>query len=98
MLNDNNAARLKEGVKGLEVLTRFTLAVLALASGVYTYLGVRSLLDGPPTLVFFAAVIYSAAVAVAIYSFWMFMMRFLPLMRDATRRWAMIGVMLLGSA
>lgn len=98
MLNDNNAARLREAVKGLEVLTRFTLAVLALASGVYTYLGVRSLLDGPPTLVFFAAVIYSAAVSVAIYSFWMFMMRFLPLMRDATRRWAMIAVMLLGSA
>ena len=97
MLNDNNAARLREAVKGLDLMSRFTLAVLALASGVYTYLGVRSLLDGPPQLVFFASIIYSAAVSVAIYAFWMYLLRFLPMMQDAMRRWAMIGVMVLGS-
>ena len=36
MLDNNNAARLREGVKNLETMTRFALAVLALASGVYT--------------------------------------------------------------
>ena len=35
------ARRLKNHIAGLETMTRFALAVLALASGVYTYLGVR---------------------------------------------------------
>ena len=39
--------RLHDGVAAVEIMTRFALAVLALASGVYTYLGVRSILDGP---------------------------------------------------
>jgi hypothetical protein len=54
-------------------------------------------LDGPPQLVFFASIIYSAAVSVAIYAFWSYLMRLLPMMQDAMRRWAMIGVMMLGS-
>ena len=49
--------RLQDGVLAVETMTRFALAVLALASGVYTYLGVRSLLDGSATAVFFAAII-----------------------------------------
>lgn len=97
MLDQNNAARLKEGVKSLELMTRFALATLALASGVYTYLGVRSLIDGSADMVFFAAIIYSAAVSVGIYAFWTYMMRFLPLMRDSARRGALIAVMALGS-
>lgn len=60
--------RLHDGIEAVETMTRFALAVLALASGVYTYLGVRSLLDGSPTSTFFAALIYSAAVSVAIYA------------------------------
>ena len=66
----HNVVRLSETVTGIEGMTRFALAVLALASGVYTYLGVRGLLDGSATFVFFAAIIYSAAVSVAIYAFW----------------------------
>ncbi|NOZ32717.1 MAG: hypothetical protein GXP01_06510 [Alphaproteobacteria bacterium] len=97
MLDDNNAARLIQGVKGLEMMTRFALAVLALASGVYTYLGVKSLLDGDAAEVFFAAVIYSTAVSVGIYAFWIYLMRFLPLMRDGVRRLALVAVMALGS-
>src|SRR6478736_1543689 len=79
MLGKHNAARLNETIKGVETMTRFALAVLALASGVYTYLGVRGILDGSATFVFFAAIIYSAAVSVAIYAFWSFMLRFVQL-------------------
>jgi hypothetical protein len=43
---------LRDGVSRLEVTTRVTLGVLALASGVYTYLGVRDLLNGDATVVF----------------------------------------------
>lgn len=81
-----NAFRLSETVRGVETMTRFSLAVLALASGVYTYLGVRGLLDGSATFVFFAAIIYSAAVSVAIYAFWTFMMRFIPLVTSGVQR------------
>lgn len=90
--------RLQDGVIAVETMTRFALAVLALASGVYTYLGVRSLLDGSPTAVFFAAIIYSASVSVAIYAFWSYMARFYPHVTGAAGRGAMIGVMALGCA
>jgi hypothetical protein len=82
----NTASRLDHTVKGVETMTRFALAVLALASGVYTYLGVRGLLDGSATFVFFAAIIYSAAVSVAIYAFWSFMLRFVPLVTSGLQR------------
>ncbi len=90
--------RLQDGVLAVETMTRFALAVLALASGVYTYLGVRSLLDGSPTAVFFAAIIYAASVSVAIYAFWSYMARFYPHVTGAASRGAMIGVMTLGCA
>ena len=35
---------LRDGIQRLEVTSRVTLGVLALGSGVYTYLGVRELL------------------------------------------------------
>ncbi|WP_417307770.1 hypothetical protein [Devosia sp.] len=96
MLGRSNAARLNETAKGIETMTRFALAVLALASGVYTYLGVRGLLDGSATFVFFAAIIYSAAVAVGIYAFWSFMLRFVPLVISATQRAALFLTMAVG--
>ncbi len=86
MLRRNNAARIQQTLTGVETMTRFALAVLALASGVYTYLGVRDLLDGTATFVFFAAIIYSAAVSVAIYAFWTFMMRFVPIVTSGVQR------------
>lgn len=98
MLVKNNAARLNETVKGIETMSRFALAVLALASGVYTYLGVRELLDGSATFVFFAAIIYSAAVSVAIYAFWSYMMRFVPLVVSGVQRLALFAVMAIGCA
>jgi hypothetical protein len=93
-----NAYRLNETVKGVETMSRFALAVLALASGVYTYLGVRGLLDGSASFVFFAAVIYSAAVSVAIYAFWSFMLRFVPLVTSGVQRIGLFLTMAVGCA
>ena len=92
----NNAYRLNETVKGVETMSRFALAVLALASGVYTYLGVRGILDGSASFVFFAAIIYSAAVSVAIYAFWTFMMRFVPLVTSGAQRIGLFVTMAIG--
>lgn len=91
------ATPLREGVQRLEITLRVTLATLALASGVYTYLGVRDLLTGQATIVFFAAIIYAVAVSVGIYAFWLFLMRFLPHVRDFVSRLLLFVAMLLGS-
>jgi len=88
---------LAKGVARLEVTLKLTTAILALAAGVYTYLGVRELLNGSPTTVFFAAVIYSVAVSVGIYAFWVFLMQFMPHVVSRTGRTLMFGCMLLGS-
>src|SRR4051794_23777076 len=83
---------LREGIQRLEITSRVTLGVLALASGVYTYLGARELLTGNATVMFFAAVIYSVAVSIGIFAFWSFLMRLLPHIVDHT------GRILLGAA
>jgi hypothetical protein len=88
---------LSNGVTRLEGTMKLTTAILALAAGVYTYLGVRELLNGSPTTVFFAAVIYSVAVSVGIYAFWVFLMQFMPHVIDRAGRGLMFGCMLLGS-
>jgi hypothetical protein len=93
----SNSLLLSKGVARLEVTLKLTTAILALAAGVYTYLGVRELLNGSPTTVFFAAVIYSVAVSVGIYAFWVFLMHFMPHVVDRTGRALMFGCMLLGS-
>jgi hypothetical protein len=90
--------RLTDGVAAVETMTRFALAVLALASGVYTYLGARTILDGSPTAVFFAAVIYSVSVSIGIYAFWSYMARFYPHVTTRTGRTAMLFVMAVGAA
>jgi hypothetical protein len=91
------ARQLRDGVEALELTTKITLAILALASGVYTYLGVRDLLDGSAAVTFFAAIIYSVAVSVGIYAFWIFLMRFMPHVRRRGQQGALIAAMLLGS-
>jgi hypothetical protein len=93
----SNSLLLSKGVARLEITLKLTTAILALAAGVYTYLGVRELLNGSPTTVFFAAVIYSVAVSVGIYAFWIFLMQFMPHVIDRTGRALMFGCMLLGS-
>ncbi|MBB5048927.1 hypothetical protein HNR60_003698 [Rhodopseudomonas rhenobacensis] len=88
---------LSRGVDRLEATLKITTAILALAAGVYTYLGVRELLNGSPSTVFFAAVIYSVAVSVGIYAFWIFLMQFMPHVVSTKGRNLMFGCMLLGS-
>ena len=73
------AMLLSKGVTRLEGTLKLTTAILALAAGVYTFLGVRELLNGRPGMVLFAAVIYSVAVSVGIYAFWVFLINFMPL-------------------
>jgi hypothetical protein len=87
MAQGTQARRLKQHIASLETMTRFVLATLALGSGVYTYLGVRSLLDGSATAVFFASVIYAVSVSVAIYGFWTYMIRFFRRCGMADRAW-----------
>jgi hypothetical protein len=91
------SALLSRSVTRLEVTLKLTTAILALAAGVYTYLGVRELLNGSPTTVFLAAVIYSVAVSVGIYAFWVFMLNFMPHLTGRADRGLMFGCMLLGS-
>ena len=93
----STSAVLANGVSRLAVTLKLTTAILALAAGVYTFLGVRELLNGSVTTVFFAAVIYSVAVSVGIYAFWVFMMQFMPHVVSAGGRGLMLGCMLLGS-
>jgi hypothetical protein len=88
---------LRDGIQRLEVTSRVTIGVLALGSGVYTYLGVRELLNGNSTVVVFAAVIYSVAVTIGIFAFWSFLMRLLPHVLDGVGRALLLFVMVIGS-
>lgn len=77
----------------LDSFTSAALGVLAVASGIYTYLGVRGLLDDGGALSLFAAVAYSAAVSTGIFVFWSYLMRLLPAMRTAaTRLWLLLAM------
>ena len=80
----------------LDSFTSAALAVLAVASGIYTYLGVSSLLDDSGALSFFAAMSYSVAVSVGIFVFWSYMMRLLPAVRTAAARTGLFVSMGLG--
>src|ERR1044071_498584 len=82
---------LRRGVDRLEVTLRLTTAILALAAGVYTYLGVRDLLNGSASMVLFAAV------TVGIYAFWTFLLQFMPHVTGRSGRNLMFGCMALGS-
>ncbi len=91
-------AREIEGhLTALDSFAPMALGVLAVASGIYTYLGVRAQLDGSGALTFFAAVAYSLAVSVAIFVFWSYMLRLTPAMRTARSRLGMLLTMALGS-
>ena len=92
------SAREIEGhLKALETFTPMALGVLSVASGIYTYLGVSSLLNNSGALSFFAAVAYSLAVSVAIFVFWSYLIRLLPAMRSAASRLGLFLSMALGS-
>lgn len=91
-------ARELEGHLGwLDSFTGAALGVLAVASGIYTYLGVSSLLDDTGALSFFAAIAYSIAVSVGIFVFWSYLMRLLPAVRTAGARIGLFLSMIAGS-
>jgi len=77
------AKELEGHLAWLDTFTPAALGVLAIASGIYTYLGVSSLLEDTGAMSFFAAVAYSIAVSVGIFVFWSYMLRLLPSMRSA---------------
>ena len=92
-----HARELEDHLGALETLTPAALGILAVASGIYTYLGVSSLLDDNGALSFLAAVAYSVAVSVGIFVFWSFLLRLLPAMRSAASRLGLMISMALGS-
>ena len=92
-----HARELEGHLAWLDSFSGAALAVLATASGIYTYLGVSSLLDDTGALSFFAASAYSIAVSVGIFVFWSYMMRLLPAMRTVASKIKLMGAMVLGS-
>ncbi len=92
------AAELEGHLRWLDSFSAAALGVLAVASGIYTYLGVTSLLDDNGALSFFAAISYSIAVSVGIFVFWSYLMRLLPAVRTVGARLGLFLSMLLGSA
>ncbi|WP_373635410.1 hypothetical protein [Yoonia sp. SS1-5] len=92
------AKELEGHVNWLDSFTAAALGVLAVASGIYTYLGVSSLLDDNGALSFFAAISYSIAVSVGIFVFWSYLIRLLPAVRTLGARMGLFVAMLLGSA
>ncbi|SHJ43981.1 hypothetical protein SAMN04488012_10996 [Palleronia salina] len=95
--NPRHVRELEDHLGVLDTLSGTALGVLSAASGIYTYLGVRSLLDSDGALSVFAALAYSIAVSVGIFVFWTYLMRLLPAMRTARARLGLMGAMALGS-
>jgi len=91
------ARELEGHLQWLDTFSGAALGVLAVASGIYTYLGVSSLLDDDGALSVFAALAYSIAVSVGIFVFWSYLMRLLPAVRSAGSRLGLLGSMVLGS-
>lgn len=92
------AARELEGhLTWLDTFSGTALGVLSVASGIYTYLGVSSLLDENGAMSVFAAIAYSTAVSVGIFVFWSYMLRLFPAVRTARARAGLMAAMGLGS-
>lgn len=92
------AARELEGhLTWLDTFSGTALGVLSVASGIYTYLGVSSLLDENGAMSVFAAIAYSTAVSVGIFVFWSYMLRLFPAVRTARARAGLLATMGLGS-
>lgn len=91
------ARELQGHLTWLDSFSGTALGVLAVASGIYTYLGVSSLLDENGAMSVFAAIAYSVAVSVGIFVFWSYMMRLFPAVRSAQARIGLMAAMGLGS-
>ncbi|MEM8775718.1 MAG: hypothetical protein AAGF53_11835 [Pseudomonadota bacterium] len=97
----NRGARVARDLEGhIDWLNSFSgtaLGVLAVASGIYTYLGVSSLLDDTGAMSTFAALAYSVAVSVGIFVFWSYLLRLFPTVNSRQARVGLLGAMGLGS-
>jgi hypothetical protein len=91
------ARELEGHLSWLDTFSGTALGVLAVASGIYTYLGVSSLLDDNGAMSAFAAIAYSIAVSVGIFVFWSYMLRLFPAVRGARARVGLLCAMGLGS-
>ena len=91
------ARELEDHLIWLDTFSGTALGVLAVASGIYTYLGVSSLLDSDGAMSVFAAIAYSVAVSVGIFVFWSYMLRLFPAVRTAQARIGLMLAMALGS-
>ncbi|MHA6347088.1 hypothetical protein [Roseivivax sp. CAU 1761] len=92
-----HARELSGHLAWLDTFTGTALGVLATASGIYTYLGVSSLLEDDGAMSVFAAIAYSVAVSVGIFVFWSYLMRLFPAVRSAGARIGLLAAMGLGS-
>lgn len=81
----------------LETFSGTALGVLSVASGIYTYLGVSSLLEDNGAMSVFAAIAYSTAVSVGIFVFWSYMLRLFPAVRSSGARAGLFAAMGVGS-
>lgn len=91
------ARELEGHLTWLDTFSGTALGVLAVASGIYTYLGVSSLLDDNGAMSAFAAIAYSVAVSVGIFVFWSYLLRLFPAVRTTRSRMGLLGAMGLGS-
>jgi len=91
------ARALQAHLDWLDTFSGTALGVLATASGIYTYLGVSSLLDDTGAMSSFAALAYSVAVSVGIFVFWSYLLRLFPAVTTARARIGLMGAMALGS-
>ncbi|WP_252737673.1 hypothetical protein [Citreicella sp. C3M06] len=88
-----HARELQDHLIWLDTFSGTALGVLAVASGIYTYLGVSSLLDDNGAMSVFAAVAYSVAVSVGIFVFWSYLMRLFPAVKTARARAGLLAAM-----
>jgi len=92
-----NARDLEGHITWLDTFSGTALGVLSVASGIYTYLGVSSLLDENGAMSVFAAIAYSTAVSVGIFVFWSYMLRLFPAVTTTRARTGLLAAMGMGS-
>ncbi len=91
-----HARELEAHLTWLDTFSGSVFVVLSVASGIYTYLGVSTLLDDDGAMSVFAAIAYSVAVSVGIFVFWSYLMRLFPAVRTARARTGLMAAMGVG--
>ena len=92
------ARDLNRALATLDTTTMAALSVLAIGSGYWTYMGVRGLLNADGLLAIGGALVYASAVSMAIFCFWAYLMKVMPLVRSTGARLGLTVAMALGCA